>query len=143
MNGHSKPAISGNGSVEHRPESETQVTLANGTASLAESGINPKYSTAFKRIFSYACASSAQCDSSNNICSSNNQVDSYANPDPCSHSTVTNQTVDVHTALVKPDCKSSTFQPRTTESFGASFCSVPGATNVSLSKQRQYKYSVY
>lgn len=151
MNGHSKAAtLNGNGSVEHRPESETHdPAAANGKARLADTGITQMFSTAFKRIFPNACAfASAECDSRSNnrshssCSSSSDRSKPYANHSSLSSSACTNKSIDVNTALVTNDSKSSTLY-QLNDSSGASVYSQPGVDNGSLSQQRQYKYSIY
>lgn len=162
MNGHSKVIVNGNAPSTERPNQlDGESNTTNAKARLADSGINIKLSTAFKRFFTVfdslnifentACASSTSCscnDSCNNsnCCCSNNYCN--CNNDDNNHTVVNNtnkNNVNASTALVSTsDCMSKILECNNENDTNALYNSQPSTSNASLmQRQRQYKYSIY
>lgn len=152
MNGHSKVTVNGNGSIEHRSttESTSAHNNSNGKARLADSGIELKLSTAFKRFF----ANFDYFNLSNNACASNSCSRSHSCSNiNCSRSnnshnvySTNNYDVNAHTALIS-DGRMSRSLDHVNDYYDANdyFNSQPSTSKASatMQRQRQYNYSIY
>lgn len=137
MNGHSKVTVNGKGSVEHGQSNNNDTTATNGKARLADSGIDIKLSTEFKRFLSTldyfniskqtACAShtSLSCHSSNCRCCCSDNFNSNSNNnnnivDDNNKNVYTNNAVhaNAQTALIpNNDCMSKSLDRSNTVSY--------------------------